>query len=180
MAMILLIIVGGPVVPGIFNRLAGRLAMPFQEAGGPALPAVGLSALAKGLVLTGLGWLLLGASLWATVRALWDGPLPLTLDFWGRLTAYQAIAYVAGFVIVLIPNGIGIREFFLKVFLFHEFALKWGLGPADAQVRAIAAVILLRLVWLIAEIVIVTLLLVSWSRSGWERVKGVFQEKEMA
>ena len=68
-----------------------------------------------------MGWLFLGAGL---VAALWG----VGSDFspsWqglGRLTAGMAVAYVAGFVILVAPSGLGVREFFLMLFLVPELA----------------------------------------------------------
>ena len=64
------------------------------------LPRVGLTALLQGLLLTSIGWFLLGASLWTLLRAMLEEPLAWRWDAWGRYTAFPALAYVAGFIIL--------------------------------------------------------------------------------
>jgi uncharacterized membrane protein YbhN (UPF0104 family) len=65
---------------------------------------------------------------------------------------------VAGFVIVVAPSGLGVREFFLTLFLAPELAALAGLGEAAAQATAVLTVLVLRLVWTAAELVAAAIL----------------------
>jgi hypothetical protein len=148
----LLAVVGAPILPSVFNQLVRRLALPFPEPGAspPRLPA---RALAEGLALTAVGWFLLGASLWVTLRAVTDQAPPLTMASWGRYSAALSLAYVCGFIILLVPSGLGVREFFLTLFLTPDLAAHAGLGEAEARATAVLVVLLLRVVWTAAEMV---------------------------
>src|SRR5205807_3300599 len=120
----------------------------------------GARSLVEGLVLATCGWLVWGASLWAVLQAMLDNPQPWQWDVYGRYTAALALAYVAGFVILIVPSGIGVREFFLTLFLAPELGRALGLAPAEARPLAILAVLLLRVVWTAAEVVMAAA--VSW------------------
>ncbi len=154
MSLVLLAIVGGPILPPVFNRIVHRISLPFQDRSGREAPRVTWRALGEGIVITTLAWLVMGASLWAVLRALRGDALAFTLPVWGRLSAYVSLAYVAGFVIVLVPSGLGIREYFLKVFLTYELIVAEGTGAVDAGAQAVLAVLLLRMVWTAAEVVV--------------------------
>jgi uncharacterized membrane protein YbhN (UPF0104 family) len=78
----------------------------------------------------------------------WDGAVLL------RLTAFLALAYVAGFVIVIVPSGLGVREYFLTLFLVPEVTPLVAGDEAEGRALAILAVLVLRLVWTAAELVI--------------------------
>jgi uncharacterized membrane protein YbhN (UPF0104 family) len=150
-SLLLVALVGIPLLPGVFNRLVHRLALPFRDKESLALPHVRLSMLLEGLLLTAGDWLLLGASLWTAVWAVLGQPQPGGWDAWGRDTAIMALAYVAGFVIIVVPSGLGIREFFLTIFLVPELAPL--LGSQEARAVAVLTVLVLRLVWTVAELV---------------------------
>jgi uncharacterized membrane protein YbhN (UPF0104 family) len=80
------------------------------------------------------------------LRAVLTQPPEWDLETWGLFTAYMGLAYVAGFVILVVPSGLGVREFFLTLFLVN---------PQEGRSRAsiLLAVLLLRLVWTAAELV---------------------------
>jgi len=155
----MLMIVGLPIIPPVFNRLVKRLrslknlmAGQTQSETGPPRVQVRMSILAEGLALTAVGWMLLGASLWAVLQAVLDEPRMMTLAEWGRLSAILSLSYVAGFIIVLIPSGFGVREFFLHLFLVPELSRQWT-DQASSVPTAVWAVLLLRVVWTAAEMV---------------------------
>jgi hypothetical protein len=156
-ALVLAAIVGIPVLPPIYNRLVQRIALrlPIGQARAPA--KFGWLALGEGLVVTSGSWFFFGLSLWAVLRAV-AGPLqPLTLATWGLDTAGIALAYVAGFIIVLIPSGLGVRELFLRYFLLQEVCRPAELPESDARATVALTVLLLRLVWTSAELAMVGL-----------------------
>lgn len=89
------------------------------------------------------GWIIMGLSLWAAVRAITpDAPPEMP-----RYTAGAALSTVAGFV-AMIPAGAGIRELVLKEVLAE------AIGATPAFVSAIV----LRLVSIVAELVISSIL----------------------
>ena len=109
----------------------------------------------EGLVLTACGWVFLGASLWAVLCAIMPEPPALTPDSLAHYSALLALAYVAGFIIFVVPSGLGIREFFLTLFLLPDMNRIFAGDNAKATAAAASAVLLLRLVWTAAEVVIV-------------------------
>jgi uncharacterized membrane protein YbhN (UPF0104 family) len=161
LSLLLLLPVGLPVVPPIFNRLVHHLSLPFRDKDTPA-PAIPWSAYFEGLAVTGWGWVLQAGSLAVVVFA-GMGTLPPEVPwaFLGRVVAIMGASYVAGFVIML-PSGLGVREYFLTLFLVPELQHLLGLAHDDARAQALQAVIVLRLVWTAAEMVIASV--VYWFR----------------
>jgi hypothetical protein len=147
LALILCAGIGAFTLPPVINRLAGRLAQPFREKDAPPLPRFRRSFLAEGVLLTGCGSFLLGASLWAMLHAVLQSPPPATWPTWALLTGFMGVAYAAGFIILIVPSGLGVREFFLVMFL---------VDPAAGRPRLdiLLAVLLLRLVWTGAELIV--------------------------
>jgi hypothetical protein len=156
----MLVVVGVPILPPVFNRLVKRLRslknllarQPASETIDPRRLHISMIVLGEGLVMTAAGWMLLGASLWAVLQAVLDEPRLMTIAEWGQLSAILSLAYVAGFIVVFMPSGLGVREFFLRMFLLPELSRQWT-GEKNAVVVAIWAVLLLRLVWTAAELV---------------------------
>jgi uncharacterized membrane protein YbhN (UPF0104 family) len=141
----LLALVGVPILPGVFNRVVERLSARVAR-DGPAPPRLGFQTLLLGLALTACGWFLLGASLEAVLHSLDLRPEPWSLSSWLRSTAFVALAWVPGFI-ASTPGGLGVREFVLQQFLAPE------LGA-----RAVVVVLLLRLLWTLAELVLAAVL----------------------
>src|SRR5262249_12922488 len=98
LALALLVPVGVPLLPVIFNRLEYRLARRVHDPDASPLPVTRTIHLVQGLLLTSAGWVLLGASFWATLRAILGESLPWSWDVLGRITAILALSYVAGFL----------------------------------------------------------------------------------
>jgi hypothetical protein len=141
-----------PTLPPVFNRLVHHLSLPFR-ARDMVLPRFGVRGLVEGLFATGVGWFCQGASLWAALRGTLAEPPPWTADLWGHLTAIMGVSYVAGFVVILAPSGLGVREFFLTLFLV---ALLGCTSPTD-EAAVLLAVLALRLAWTAAEVVMIAL-----------------------
>jgi uncharacterized membrane protein YbhN (UPF0104 family) len=101
----------------------------------------GLMFLGWGLLL--VSWLLTGASFWCIVRAL-PGPAgePWALHDGIIVTAAIALAMVAGFI-SLLPGGAGVRELVLVTLL----------GPRFGLPTALAAAVVARLAFLVAELI---------------------------
>jgi len=154
MSAVLFAILGIPIFPAIYNRLVFRLSLPFRGRSSPPPPRIPMWAYVEGLVVIAGGWLLLGASLWAVLVTVTGQNHPLSWESWGRYSAFLSLAYVLGFVVVPVPNGLGVREYFLTVFLTPELISRYDLEEARARSHAILAVLLLRLVWLAAEVIL--------------------------
>jgi hypothetical protein len=154
LAVVLLAVVGALVLPPVYNRVAYAISRVLREHREMKEPPITWGALCDGLVLTGCGWLFLGASQWAVLQSILPASEPLTWQSWLRYTSYVGLAYVAGFVVIPLPNGLGVREFFLYAFLSEELARYHGMDIAMARVESTAAVLLLRVSWFVAEMVI--------------------------
>lgn len=163
-ALALLAAVGIPIIPPVFNRLVHRLSLPFRDPAAGPMPHLGWGAFAEAFLWTVPAWLVLGGSLWAVMRAMTPGPVDLSPALLGRYSAYLATAYVAGFVIFLVPSGLGVREFLLTLFMTQELVAYAGLAADQARGCAALGVIVLRVVWTLAEVAIVSS--VYWLRTG--------------
>jgi len=153
-SLLLALPVGLPLLPPIFNRIVMRTTSPFRQADAPPLPRVRTLFLLEGLVLSCGTWLLLGASMTAVFHAVLPQPPEWTPSLYGRHTAYFAVGYVASFLIFVVPGSIGVREYFLTLFLVPEIVESTGLDRAEARVAVVVSVVILRLVWTLAELLI--------------------------
>lgn len=140
-ALGIMAVAGLPTLPPIFKRLVrlagvGRINPATVE----KLDNLGYGTVILGWVLNAIGWAILGLSFWAVLRAMGLGENnPL-----GQFHLYAAavsLATVAGFISMM-PGGAVVREAVLT-----EFMVPY-LGGGAALIGAI----LLRLVWLVAEI----------------------------
>jgi uncharacterized membrane protein YbhN (UPF0104 family) len=143
LAIAMMVLAGLPTLPPVFSRLA-RLAGVGRSRPAVAEKLAGLHyrLLTGGWAAMTLGWLLMGASLWAVLRG--TGTTPDLWAQWHLDTAAVAVAVVGGFV-SMIPSGLVVREAVLTGLLQRQ------LGD---PVLALAAPIVLRLVWLVAEVAI--------------------------
>jgi uncharacterized membrane protein YbhN (UPF0104 family) len=129
------------VLPAVFPRVAALMTMPFPGVGPDSLPSLSYRLLGMGLLWSLAGWVLLGLSQVAVVRAMSPDGVPPSL--WPVVTAGVALATVAGFVVVIMPGGLGVREAVLMA----------SLAPAVGQDRAVVSALALRLTWVAAEVV---------------------------
>jgi uncharacterized membrane protein YbhN (UPF0104 family) len=142
--LVLIAMCGIPLLPGVFNFIVGKLTARLQAIELYRLPPVRFGTLALGLLLTGSGWWMQGLGMAAMFRAVMPEPPALTASWWAQCTAAVAFSNVAGFVIIVLPAGFGIRESMLKILL----------SAAGASVYITAAVVLLRLDWIVAELIV--------------------------
>jgi uncharacterized membrane protein YbhN (UPF0104 family) len=155
-----------PVVLGVLNRIAVRLAARWRGPDARPLPSPSPLLLAQGLLHGACGWCLLGLSLGLVIHAIvpdppaWNGPAYL-----GDLAAVS-LAYVLGFIVLVAPGGIGVRELVLQQALAARLP-----GPL-----AVIVVLVLRLAWTIAELVIAAVLLLRGSRSAPNAGPGVMRQ----
>lgn len=150
-ALGLLALAGVPILPGIFNRVVRKLSAPLLEPGAEPLPPLRMTTLATGLVITSGGWLLLGVSLWAILEAVLPAPRGWDWETVTRCTAFIGLAYVAGFLLLAAPGGLGVRDGLLQQLLAQE--LSHSLSGEEANFRALVTVLLLRLLWTAAEVI---------------------------
>jgi hypothetical protein len=144
----LMLVAGLPTVPPVFKLLvrAARVGK-SDPATGEKLAKLGYGTLLLGWACMALVWVTLGTSLWATFRA-----MGVDLSLLPHLSSYTAsvsLAMVAGFL-SLIPGGLGVRDLILIKLIVRLCEV----GPAEAAVASG----LLRLVWLVSELVISAIL----------------------
>jgi uncharacterized membrane protein YbhN (UPF0104 family) len=75
---------------------------------------------------------------------LWQANVPF------RHTAFVAVTTMIGFLIVVLPGGLGVRELLLQQFLTRSLIAV--VSAKQAAVTSVAAVLLLRLVWITVEL----------------------------
>ena len=129
------------VDPLVFPRVSILLASPFPSVGVDAQPRIDRPLLGKGLLLNAISWLFLGLSQVAVIRAL--STAGLTFEVIALVTASVALATVAGFVVAVLPGGLGVREWVLMT----------TLAPAIGEDLAVVSALALRLTWVAAEAV---------------------------
>jgi glycosyltransferase 2 family protein len=132
-------------VPSVFGRMAGLVSLPVPAIGPEAMPRFTGRLMARGLLWSSCGWILLGLSQVAVVRA-FDPAGTDSLIAFGLVPvviASVALATVAGFVVAVLPGGLGVRE----------GVLMSALAPAIGPDQAVIASLVLRLVWVAAELV---------------------------
>lgn len=155
LALILLLPVGLPLLPGFFNRLACRVTLPFSNNRARPLPRLSLGTLGQGLVITSGSWLFFSAALWVVFLGVLKEPPAWSWQAYGRTVSYMCIAYVAGFVIP-VPGGLGVREFLLAYFLVHDPGIMVASEREETRALAELVVIVLRIVWTMAEVFMAT------------------------
>jgi len=144
----LMIISGLPILPPIFRSLA-RLAGIGRSnpAAADALSRLGWGTLLAGWMCMIIVWVLMAASLWATFRAMGAADIGF-IKYAPELIAAVSLSMVAGFL-SFIPAGLGVRDLVLVELLVKLFASS-GINDATATVAGG----LLRLIWLVSELII--------------------------
>jgi len=153
-------VVGLPTVPFLFVRVLRVLRLSprsanSEDAAEEVAESIALhpALLLRGWMTIAIGWALMGASLWATVRAIGVEDV----SFWSHLpiyTATAALAVVLGFVSML-PAGVGVRDLVLMQLLAPLLS---EMAPNKGQALALIAAVMLRLIWLVAESLLAALL----------------------
>jgi len=140
-----------PTIPPVFKRLA-RLAGVGKKDPDTAkdLEKLRYGTLLVGWIASTIGWVVMGISYWATLQAMGIEGLGLQ-SYLACCTACVSLAVVAGFLLLVLPGGIGVREAFLVELILPHLKV---LGIAQADATAWASAFLLRLVWLVSELLI--------------------------
>ena len=150
LAVGLMLVAGLPTIPWVF-RLLVKLARVGK--GDPQIEEkvrrVSFGTLFFGWCCMTACWTLLGLSLWATIGA-FGGDTSDLLIHMPRYIACVSLAMVAGFLALVAPAGLGVREMVLLPLLVPFF--NRGVGALSAEAAATLAAVLLRLVWLFAEL----------------------------
>lgn len=172
LAATLIVCTGIPSLPPIFRRVI--IFLRVDRASPQIAPALGQlrwPLMASGWLTNALGCFLYGLSLWCTLRALPAGMITPVSESAGSLheiaataellswsalphvlpvvTAGLVLAVVAGFV-SLLPGGAGVRELVMITVLAPQFG----------ELAAVLSALLLRLVWLLTELIVSLILYV--------------------
>jgi glycosyltransferase 2 family protein len=133
------------VLPPVFARVAGLVTLPIPGVGRDALPRITGRLLAQGLFWSSGGWILLGLSQLSVIRSFDPAGADkvAALGLAPVVIASVALATVSGFVVAVLPGGLGVRE----------GVLMSTLAPALGSDHAVVAAFALRLVWVAAEII---------------------------
>jgi glycosyltransferase 2 family protein len=136
---------GVPVFPPVFRRLVRFLIGKWSNSAEAGLARVGYRITAVGWILNACAWALLGLSFWAVLRSIGAaaGPGDNPFQQLPTYTASVALATVAGFV-SFVPGGAVVREAVLAELTKPQFG----------DVVALVSAVLLRLLWLVAELMI--------------------------
>lgn len=145
-----------PLGLAVLNQLAARIARKRRGPDARPLPAPSLLLLAQGLVHGACGYALLALSLGLTVRGLVPDVPEWGAEAFTRDLAAVALCYVAGFVFVVAPGGLGARELVLKWALAPQFVA--ALGGTHADQVAVLIALALRVTWTVAEVALGLLL----------------------
>ncbi len=133
------------VLPVIFRKLAVTISMPIPGVGPDAMPTLSGRLLLRGIVLSTIGWILLGLSLLAVLGSFLPNGVAAVLER-GLIPigiASVAFATIAGFLVAVLPGGLGVRE----------GVMISTLSPVLGADDSVVAALLLRLVWMAAEVV---------------------------
>ena len=99
-------------VPPVFSRLAGLVSLPIPGVGPEAMPRFTGRLWSRVFSWSSCGWVLLGLSQLAVVRAFDPAGTEalIALGLVPVVIASVALATVAGFVVAVLPGGLGVRE----------------------------------------------------------------------
>jgi glycosyltransferase 2 family protein len=140
-----------PIGLAVLNKLAVRVAKKKRAPDARPLPAPSIFLLMQGLIHGACGYALLALSLGLTMSALVPDAAQWRGDAYEAQLSAVALAYVAGFVIVVAPGGLGAREFVLVAALTPALASAHG---ANAAGLATLLALALRLTWTVAEVIV--------------------------
>ena len=140
LAVVLMLATGVPLLPPLFRRIVKTLKL-SRLSSKLNLDGLTYRLMSLGFTANCIGWIVLGLSLWATLKAMPNTEM-ITLADLPRMVASTSLAMVAGFL-SLLPGGVGVRELVLNELL----------APHVGGATALASAVLLRLVWLATELI---------------------------
>ncbi len=126
------------VAPPVFRRIAKVVTLPFRNADQEA-PSASAESTVRGLLLLPPAWSLIGGSLVACAYGLSTAPIPLSV--WPLLLAAAGLGLAAGFIVVVLPSGLGVRE----------VVIVEALAPTLGTEHALVTAVVLRMVWVVVE-----------------------------
>ena len=164
-------ITGLPTFPPVFAQIMKRMKIgrgPTADDGANDDDAranevarrIHFGTMLRGWALNTIAWIVMGMSIWATVRA---AGFASDRGLWAELTVgtvAAALSVVIGFL-SFIPGGFGVRDGVLFA------VLTWNYDEATAMVTAI----LVRLVWLVAELLVSVILYKSAAGPGLDELR---------
>ena len=139
-AALLTVIAGMLTWPPIFRKIAMKLGSARGRNIKKMFDGLNLQTMSFGWIVMSIGWCLNGLSLWLVLRGI--PGTEITISDFPLTLACVSLATVAGFV-SLLPGGIGVRELVIIPLL----------GARFGSVTAIIAAVVIRVVWLTAELV---------------------------
>jgi len=144
-----------PTLPPLFRPILRFIAKKGgRQEVSMAVEKLGFARLAQGWLAMILLWIMYGLSLGLTLKAL-GVDMAMDLSMLPNLVAGVSLATVAGFLVLILPGGLGAREFVLIAVLAPALASHAqdpsGISP---ELAAVLGAGLLRLIWLITEAVI--------------------------
>ena len=158
----LMVVAGLPTIPPVFRFLA-RVARVGKS--DPAvrekLASLGSRTLLAGWAAMTVSWLVLALSLWATLEAIGVQGMDLVAHF-PQYVAAVSLAMVAGFL-SLIPGGLGVRDMILAELMVPYFDRV--ACPIEPAATAVVSAVLLRVTWLLAELILSGILYAQYIRS---------------
>jgi len=159
----LMVLAGLPTFPPVFKRLArlagiGRSDPVVAE----KVNRLDYRVLLLGWLGMGIGWTIMGLSYWATLRGM-GVPGADVLQELPRFTASVALATVMGFMVLLVPGGLVVREAALVGLILPYLTDV----VAEPELVAWISVALFRVVSVVSEVLISGILYVGGMR--WRR-----------
>ena len=139
-----------PFSSWLFTKI-GRKVVPGTIAIGDNPPSISAGLISQGVAVMTLGWICHALSLGFVLQSLSDAPFKLTLfPVW---LASSSLSLVGGFIVLIAPGGLGVREgILIEALKDHP-----EIGPATALIAAG----LLRVVWFVTELIAAAVLFVA-------------------
>lgn len=138
-----------PLLSKLFSKVATKMA-PHEENESDEKTDFAISSrlIGVGLLVFVIAWTFHGLSLGLVLKGVGAEKFEMTqLPIW---VGAVSLATSVGFVVLFSPGGAGVREGILMAVLMHQ--------PGIGNQQAVAAALLLRLVWLITELTIAAIL----------------------
>jgi uncharacterized membrane protein YbhN (UPF0104 family) len=165
LAVGLAICAGLPIIPPIFRRLAKRAGVGRGDSEiDLKLRGLSFRTLAVGWGLTILTWLFLGLSLWGAINGIGvpTGSLFANgFELMARFTLAASFSVVLGFVLMM-PGGIGVRDFVLAQVLTIYFAGQLNGDMTLAASYAIVVAGVQRLISILVELFAAAIMFKKW------------------